>query len=388
MGRPGPGTRATHTPVLTLTVTATLALVAAWLGTGTHGKRLDEAGRDAHGVTMTVAVTGGAGHVGTNLVAALRGEGRTVRVIDLVRPVIAIRHGADWVRADVRDEEAMRAALEGVDVVYHLAAVISIVGALGGLVESVNVGGVRSTSRAALAAGVRRFVHCSSVHAFDLAASIGRPVDEASPRAVRPGLPTYDRSKAAGELELARAVEAGLDGVTVNPTGVIGPVDEAPSRMGAVLRALWRRRLPALTGGGFDWVDVRDVVAALQAAARQGRRGECYLVPGHRVSLPALAGLAATAGQCHVTRRTAPVWAARAAAPAATVLARLTGSPLLPTVEALHALATFPIVDGRKAAEALGHRPRPITETLADLYRSYVERGLVRPASATHATDR
>jgi nucleoside-diphosphate-sugar epimerase len=82
--------------------------------------------------------------------------------------------------------------------------------------------------------------------------------------------------------------------------GIIGPVDEAPSRMGAVLLALWRRRLPALTGGGFDWVDVRDVVTALTAAADRGRRGECCLVPGHRVSIPALAGLAA-AGQCRVT---------------------------------------------------------------------------------------
>jgi dihydroflavonol-4-reductase len=324
-----------------------------------------------------VAVTGGAGHVGSNLVAALRSSGSPVRVIDLVRPTAALRCEAEWVRADVRDEAAMRVALAGVDTVYHLAAVISIVGGQGGRVESVNVGGVRSTSRAALAVGVRRFVHCSSVHAFDLAALAGQPVHEGSTRSVRVDLPVYDRSKAAGEVELGRAAGDGLDTVTVNPTAIIGPVDDAPSRMGAVLLALWRRRLPALTQGGFDWVDVRDVVAALQAAAQRGRAGEGYLVPGHRLSVPALAGLAAEAANHRAIRRTVPTWSVRAVAPAGTVLCRLTGIPLLPTVEAWHALTSFPLVDGRKAADELGYRPRPIMETLTDLYRWFAQQGLL-----------
>jgi dihydroflavonol-4-reductase len=75
-------------------------------------------------------------------------------------------------------------------------------------------------------------------------------------------------------------------------------------------------------------------------------------------------------------------------APAATVLARLTGGHLLPTVEALHALATFPLVDRRKAAEEIGYRPRPIGDTLADLYAHFTDRGLLRrPARATLAPD-
>lgn len=336
---------------------------------------------------VSVAVTGGAGHVGTNLAVALRGAGERVRVIDLVRPATALECGAEWVRADVRDEAAMRAALDGVDTVYHLAAVISIVGGQGGRVESVNVGGVRAASRAALAVGVRRFVHCSSVHAFDVAASAGQPVHEGSARADRAELPAYDRSKSAGEVELRHTASSGLDTVTVNPTAVIGPVDVAPSRMGRVLLALWRHRLPALTKGGFDWVDVRDVVAALRAAAHRGRSGEGYLVPGHRLSLSELARLAGEAGNRAVTRRTMPTWSVRAMAPAGTALCRLTGNPLLPTVEAWHALAAFPVVDGRKAAEELGYRPRPIADTLSDLYRSFADQGLLRRSGKTHARE-
>ncbi len=327
-----------------------------------------------------VAVTGAAGHIGSNLCIALLAEGHRVRAIDLRYPLEACRHGARWVRADVRDAPAIRSGIDGCDVVYHTAAVISVVGGLGGLVESVNVDGVGVVARAALDRGVRRLVHCSSVHAFDLAAMAGQSVDETAPRSVRPELPAYDRSKAAGEVQLRQVVERGLDAVVVNPTGVIGPIDTAPSRMGAVLRAVWRRRLPALTEGGFDWVDVRDVVSALRAAFVRGRTGESYLLAGHRRSVRELAQAAAAAGGTRVTSRVLGSRWARAIAPAADRIARLTGTPLVPTREVVHALDSFPVIDSGKAARELGHHPRPIEETLADLHSWFVGQGKLAPA--------
>jgi dihydroflavonol-4-reductase len=329
---------------------------------------------------VLTVVTGGAGHLGTDLVASLRGDGHDVRVVDRREPSTALALGATWVRADVRDASAMRDAFAGVAVVYHLAAVISVVGGLGGLVESVNVGGSRTVAEAALAAGVDRLVHCSSVHAFDLAANVGRPVDETTARCGGRRHAVYDRSKADGEAEVRRVVARGLDAVMVNPTGVIGPRDEAPSRMGSVLLALWRRRMPALVGGGFDWVDVRDVTAAMRSAAERGRTGESYLLPGHAASVRDLAELAHDCSGVRVARRVTPLWAVGLGAPAATLLARRTGNPLMPTREALRALRSFPRVDGGKAARELGHRPRPLAETIADLYAYFLTVGrLTRP---------
>jgi dihydroflavonol-4-reductase len=330
-------------------------------------------------------VTGGSGHVGVNLVRSLVADGQAVNVVDVREPVTAIRLGASWTRADVRDVRQMRAAFDGADVVYHLASVISVIGAMGGLVESVNVDGARSVASAALAAGVPRLVHCSSVHAFDLTRHSGEPITETSVRSTDPRLPVYDRSKAAGEAELRRAVDRGLDAVSINPTAVVGPIDEEPSRMGAVLLALWRRRLPAVVTGGFDWVDVRDVVTALRSAAIRGRTGESYLVPGHRLSIRQLADLASACSDRARPPRTAPAWAVNACVPVATCLARHTRNPLLPTREALHALTTFPVVDGSKARRDLAHRPRPFQDTLADLFRYFAEAGLVRPSSRTVA---
>lgn len=331
---------------------------------------------------MTIVVTGAAGHVGTNLCLALLADGHEVRAVDLREPARAVRHGARWIRADIRDAAAAGEALDGCEIVYHLAAVISVTGGLNGLVDSVNVDGVRILAQAALERGVPRFVHCSSVHAFDLAALHGRPCDETSPRSVRADLPAYDRSKAAGEVELRRLIDRGLDAVVVNPSGVLGPVDDGPSRMGSVLLALWRRRLPALVSGGFDWVDVRDVVGALRAAGARGRTGESYLVPGHRVSVGEMARLAASVSPRRVSARTAPLGLARAVAPVAELVVRRTGWSLLPTREALHALASFPSVDGSKARRELGHEPRPFAVTLADLHAYFVESGRLRAVSA------
>ncbi len=328
---------------------------------------------------MVTVVTGAAGHVGSNLCVALRADGETVRAVDIREPVRAMRHGAEWVHADIRDPAAMRQALDGCETVYHLAAVISVVGGLRGRVHSVNVDGVRTLAQAALDRGVHRFVHCSSVHAFDLAALHGAPADETAPPAVRPELPAYDRSKAGGEIELRRVAERGLDAVIVNPSGIVGPVDDGPSRMGAVMLAMWRRRLPALVEGGFDWVDVRDVVGALRSAGVRGRTGENYLVAGHRLSVASIARAAAAASATRVSARTAPLRLVRAVAPAADLLARGTGSHLIPTRESLHALASFPTVDGAKARRELLHRPRPFTETVSDLHAFFVECGRLSP---------
>lgn len=319
---------------------------------------------------MTVAVTGAAGHVGVNLVAALSAAGQSVRVIDRRGPTAPPPDGVEWVVADVRDQAAMGRALRDVEIVYHLAAVISVSGPMSGLVDSVNVGGVRATARAALTAGVARFVHCSSVHAYDLMACRGQVVNEQSPRSVEPRVPAYDRSKAAGEVALREVVADGLAAVIINPTGVVGPLDPEPSRMGVVLRAIAAGHLPATIQGSFDWVDVRDIVAALIAAGELGAVGENYLIGGRSASVTEIAGLAAEVTGARRPVVDLPMWFARMWAPMSNVAARLYPHPMLYTTDTLNALASEPVVDHSKATRVLGHEPRPLTQTVTDLVLS------------------
>jgi len=328
---------------------------------------------------VITAVTGATGHVGANLVRALLDDGRRVRAINRTRGPALDGLDIEFVAVDVLDAHALRRAFEGVDVVYHLAAMISVAGDPDGLVRATNVDGVRNVADAALDAGVRRLVHCSSIHAFDL----DRPgiVTEDSPRARGMHLPPYDRSKAEGEDELRRAVDRGLDAVIANLTAVLGPCDFGPSRMGAVLLALARRRLPALVEGGFDWVDVRDVCTGMIAAESKGRTGENYLLAGHRVPIVEVAALAAAATGVRAPRFAAPMWLAQGTAPAGLWWSRLRGSDPLFTPESLHALRKDPVVSTAKAAEELGYEPRPLRDTVADSYAWFRTRGLLRSAA-------
>lgn len=312
--------------------------------------------------------------MGTNLVRALLCHGQTVCVTDLRPPLDLPKPGLSWIKADVRNRDALRHAFKGADVIFHLAAVISLAGGLRGMVESVNVGGVRAVAETALAARVRRVVHVSSVHAYDLPASPGQVIDENSPPAHAPRLPTYDRSKAKGEAELLRIAQRELEVVIVNPTAILGPDDYGPSRIGMVLRALWHRRLPAVIEGGFDWIDVRDVVASVLAAQTCGQAGGRYLLPGHRRSLRDLIDLAATIGGVPAPPLTVPQWLARTCAPLATGLGRHWRGAPLPTCDVVRTLRTFPYVSGAKAAGELNHRARPLETTLRELHSSLMHR--------------
>jgi len=328
---------------------------------------------------MRVAVTGANGHVGGNLVRALLAAGHAVRVLVHHRTEALDGLAVERLRGDVDSPATLRALFAGVDLAYHLAAQVSVDGDHGGRVQRVNVEGTRNVADAALAAGVRRLVHMSSVHAFVTAP--GRPITEASPRADGPGYAAYDRSKAAGEEQVRQAIARGLDAVILNPTGVLGREDFRPSRMGRFFLLLFRRRLPALVEGGFDWVDVRDVVAGALAAAARGRTGDNYLLSGNYATVPELAALAARVTGVPAPRLTTPRWLAGASAPAALLLARALRPDPLFTPEAVRALGAAPRVSHAKAAEELGYAPRPLADTVADVYRSFRERGVIPRAA-------
>lgn len=328
---------------------------------------------------MLTVVTGASGFLGGALVRTLLAQDRQVRAVDLQRGPGLAGLDLEWMPADVLDTSNLEAAFQGATVVYHLAAVISVTGDPTGRVWAVNVNGVRNVAETALSVGVRRLVHCSSVHAYDLEVGEHR-VTETSPRATAAGLPVYDRSKVAGEAALQEVIDRGLDAVIVNPTGVIGPYDFGPSRMGWVFLALFRRRLPALIDGGFDWVDVRDVASSMVAAEAHGPRGENYLLPGHRLSLPELAGVAEQVTGVPKPTFTVPMRFARLWSPLADMVSRRTGNPLWYTREILHALRFDPSVSGAKAEAELGHRPRPVDETVKDIYDWFTGQGLLQGA--------
>lgn len=312
---------------------------------------------------MTVVVTGAAGHVGAALVRALLAEGRQVRA--LIRSDARALAGLDVerIQVDVTDRERLAAALAGASAVYHAAAQISLRSKDDPRAFEVNVGGTRALVDACLRAGVGRLVHVSSLNALDLRAP--GAIDERRPLADRPGARPYDRSKAQAELEVLRGIEAGLDAVIVSPAAVIGPYDFKPSRMGKLFLDLGRGTLPALSGGGQTWVDVRDIAAGALAAEARGRRGERYLLGGHYRPVTELAAMAAATIGVRRPRIVLPLGLLAVGAPLAEGLSRLVGREPIFSPVAVDALRPATISHA-KASDELGYTPRPLEATIAE----------------------
>ena len=327
---------------------------------------------------MKTLITGATGHVGSNLTRHLLDTGRDIRVLTH-RTTGPSLEGLDVeiVKGDVRVPESLNKAMEGVETVFHLAACISITGGQGGKVKDINVTGARNVAEAALKARVRKLVHCSSIHAFDLMRA-PQPITEQSPRSEHPKNNPYDSSKYQGEQQVREVIPKGLDAVIVNPTGVIGPHDYYPSRMGQVFLDLYHRRMPAVVAGGFDWVDVRDIVSGLIGAEDRGKTGENYILSGQFQSIRNLSLAVEQATGVKTPKLETPIGLARIGVPFARLWGALTKSEPLFTQEALDALAPYPHVSHNKATAQLGYEPRPLEKTLKDLYVWFESQGLLK----------
>ncbi|WP_433192652.1 NAD-dependent epimerase/dehydratase family protein [Nocardia sp. CA-107356] len=321
---------------------------------------------------MKVAVTGAAGYLGTNLLSLLVERGHEVTAIDRIVPEQRTDPHVTWVTGNVLDPESMRTVLAGAEIVYHLVAVITLADQHD-LAWKVNTEGVRVVAEAALDLGVRRMVHASSIHAFNQYTCGGR-IDESSMRSTDPSLPVYDRSKWAGEVELRKVIEKGLDAVICNPTGVFGPLDYSTplSRINRTLRDAARGRVPAMIGGGFDLVDVRDVAKGLILAGERGRTGENYLLGGSMISMLDLCRTAASFGGKKGPKFSIPPKVVTGLIPALQPFGKLLKTDIL-SKAALGALVSAPIVDHGKAEREIGYQPRPIEETVRDLVTFFTD---------------
>jgi dihydroflavonol-4-reductase len=231
-------------------------------------------------------------------------------------------------------------------------------------------------------------VHFSSIETL-LGDRSTRLVDESCAPSEFLGVPPYARSKVAGEGEVRRAIARGLDAVILYPSAILGPYDHNLGYPNAGLLALANGSLWALVDGGFDWVDVRDLVQGAIEAADSAPAGARYILSGHWASLRDLALLARELNGVRVPRLAFPIALARIGAPFATALSGLSGRRPLFTSAALYPLRDDRRISHARATRELGYHPRPLAETVAATlqwldFRGLLERPSQRP-SAGHS---
>ncbi len=315
---------------------------------------------------MLALVTGASGHVGGALCRALLADGH--QVVGLYNsdkgPLEGLALTA--VAADIEDNAAIERACEGADVVFHAAARVTLSSKEDPRAARTNIEGTRNVIAAVRAKGVGRLVHFSTIHAID---SQGELLPEGRGFA-------YERSKVDAERLVMRAVADGLDAVVVSPCAVIGPFDAKPSHMGKVFLMQERGLLLSAAEGGQSWVDVRDVAAAAVSASVKGARGARYVVSGTWMTMKDIATLAARIGGSRAPLFTVSRSMLAQVAPFAERVAEALRRPPLLTRASVDALEPGPRPMSCAAERELGHKPRPIRETLTDMLQWFRERGM------------
>ncbi len=325
-----------------------------------------------------MAVTGVSGFVGSAVARALAARGYKVRGIarrTAAKANLSAFPG-ELAEADVRDVAAMTQVLKSCDALIHCAADYRLWARDPGEIVANNRTGARATMQAALAAGVRRIVHTSSV--ATIAPLPGGAADEERRLTPETAIGAYKRSKVEAERIVEAMIEAeGLAAVIVHPSTPIGPRDVKPTPTGRIIVEAASGRMPAFVETGLNLVHVDDVAEGHIAAMERGVIGRHYILGGEDVTLATMLGeIAARAGRAPPRMRL-PIAPLRPLAWAAEAVARLTGREPMLTRDALKMAGHQMYFTSARAEAELGYRARDWREGVRDALAWFRAAGMV-----------
>jgi dihydroflavonol-4-reductase len=306
-------------------------------------------------------VTGASGFLGWHIARVLAERGHRVRA--LCRPASQLRElDVERIDGDLRDPDSLRRAVEGCELVFHVAADYRLWSKHPGDLYSSNVDGTRNVLDAAARAKVERVVYTSTVGCIGMPA--GRNGDEQTPVSIDAMVGHYKRSKWLAEQVTLEKAAVGLPVVIVNPTAPVGDHDWKPTPTGKIIVDFLRDKLPAFVDTGLNLVDARDTAIGHLLAAEKGRPGERYILGSENLTLEQILGrLSALSGKPAPTIKI-PYAVAYAAGAITTALAQVTGKPPLAPLEGVKMARKKMFVTHDKAARELGFAPRPIEGAL------------------------
>jgi dihydroflavonol-4-reductase len=254
---------------------------------------------------MKKLVIGASGFVGSHVVRRLVADGEDVRV--MLRKTSSTK-GIDDLAVerrygDVFDDDALRAAMAGCDVVYYCVVDARVWLRDPAPLFRTNVEGLRHVLDVAVDAGLSRFVFTSTIGT--LAISDGRPVTEEDPHNWDDGGPYIEARVAAEDLVLRYARERGLPAVAMCISNTYGPGDWGPTPHGGLLARVAAGQFPLYLGFSMEVVGIEDAARAMVLAGERGRVGERYIISDrylstkevHRIAAEAV-GVRAPASAC------------------------------------------------------------------------------------------
>lgn len=225
-----------------------------------------------------ILVTGATGLVGQHLLKALVASGKPVRAIyRKTKPELALPGMVDWVKGDILDVLSLEEAMQGIDQVYHCAAIVSFSPDTRRQLHLTNIQGTANVVNAALQAGVQKLLFVSSV------AALGRirehtAIDESMHWTPETSNSEYGKTKYLAEMEVWRGIGEGLNAVIVNPVIILGAGDW-DNGSSAIFKSAFNE-FPWYTDGVSGFVDVADVVNAMVRLMNSDISAQRFILSG------------------------------------------------------------------------------------------------------------
>jgi len=314
-----------------------------------------------------IAVTGATGHIGNVLVRKLLARGEIVRAIvppfENIKPLEGLE--VEIIEGDVRNVDSLIKAFHDVDIVYHLAGIVTILSGNDDFLYEVNVKGTKNVVDACLKNNVKRLVYASSVHALKEPPH-GTAIDETCGYDAECTMGSYGKSKTLASLEVLEGINKGINAVLVCPSGVIGPYDYRVSQMGQLFINFMKGNLKAGVDGAYDFVDVRDVAEGLILACEKGKCGESYVLSGEQISVRDLFFELEKITGMNAPSLKIPLWIVKCVSKVSPLYYKFTNKEPLFTSYSIDVLSSNSKISCVKACKRINYSPRPIKKSIKD----------------------
>ena len=327
----------------------------------------------------TALITGGSGHVGANLVRELTKKNFKIKCIDFDRDHRAFEgYDVELIKGNIANIESIDAAFKDVDVVFHTAALISLVRKDKDIIRSVNVVGTKNVCELSLKHNVKKLIHFSSVDAF-----VREPLDKAlledRPLVTDPNAVPYDLSKADAQRIVYDYCEKGLDASIIHPSGIFGPNDFKPSLFGQEFINIANGKRSYTVNVGYDYVDVRDLCTTAINCVEKGESKQNYIVGGNYIDFVGIGEMMSKKLNKQLIKGTLPFFFAYISLPSSYLKALFFNKPRSATIDSIHTVKVQnKLIPSKLAKEILSHRPRPVDETINDTVEFFQKRGLIK----------
>lgn len=324
---------------------------------------------------ILVIVTGASGHLGSCLLQALENEkcGLRAFIYEKEIPEYLKYSRAEFFHGDIRKKDELEQVFSNLEefnsiYFYHLASKISIQDDEDSDVYTVNVDGTKNVISLCTQYGVKRLIYVSSVHAIPEGENKHtiRELEKSEQFIPAEVTGSYAKSKSIASRAIMEANNDKLETVILHPSGIIGPGDYLIGYTSSLFLAFLKRQIRQTVRGGYDFIDVRDVVSCLLKSAYMARAGETYIVSNQYVEIRDILNILAEYSGLKKIKHYTPMWLARLFCPLLIWIYKLRKMKPLYTKYSLYTLQANSSFSHSKASEVLAFAPRPIAETIRD----------------------